>query len=178
LIYRGLFYTLTCVNRGESRLPESPFSLAEARDICIAPYLAREQRREAVGAAQAEAEARRSAGVCWSGLGAGPSRPVRTAKEVRAAAEAALARAADFAESPRGQFLLALRRLESLGYAAQTEAARAAFARGFADPDRPACPAEIGAALGALARIEQPDARQACLALAELLSGALGMAAE
>jgi hypothetical protein len=159
-------------------MPESPFSLKDAREICLAPYLDDARRREAARQADTRAEAERASGVSWSGLGARPSRPPRTADEIRADAEAALARATAFAESPRGRFLLAVRALEQLGYAAQAEAARAAFARGFADPDRPACPAAIGAALTTLARIAQPDARQACLALAELLSGSLGLAAE
>ena len=159
-------------------MPESPFSLEDAREICLAPYLDAARRREAARHAEARAEADRSAGVSWSGLGARPSRPPRTPEEIRVDAEAALARATAFAESPRGRFLLAVCALEQLGYAAQAETARAAFARGFADPDRAACPAAIGAALTALARIAQPDARQACLALAELLSGSLGLAAE
>jgi hypothetical protein len=159
-------------------LPDTRFSLDHARDICLAPYVARERRLEAARASGAREEARRSAGVSWSGLGAEPSRAPRGPDEIRAAAEAALARAADFATSPRGRFLLALRALENRGYAAQAEAARAAFARGFADPDRPACPAEIGVGLAALARIATSDARSACLALADLLNGALALAAE
>ena len=65
-----------------------------------------------------------------------------------------------------------------MGYVAQADRARAAFTRGFADPEQPACPAEIGTALATLARLSPPDARQACLALAELLSSSLKMAAE
>lgn len=159
-------------------MPDFPFSLQDAHEICLAPYLTEARRREAAREAEAQAEAARGSGVSWSGLGERPSRAPRTPDEVRADAEAALARAAAFAESPRGRFLLAVRALEQLGYAAQAEKARAAFARGFADPDRPACPAAIGAALTALARIDQPDARKACLALADLLSGSLGLAAE
>lgn len=158
-------------------MPEPRFRLDDVREICVAPYLAQELRREAVRTADRETEARRGAGVSWSGLGAEPSRPPRSPEEIRAGAEAALARAATFAASPRGRFLLALRALENDGYAAQAEAGRAAFARGFADPDRAACPAEIGAALAALARVSQPAAHDACRALAELLSGSLGLAA-
>jgi hypothetical protein len=158
-------------------LPDAPFNLDDARDICLAPYLAREHRREAVQEACVREEARRSAGVAWSGLGGETSPSPRTTGEIRAAAEAALARAAAFAESPRGRFLLAVRELEKQGHAAPAEAARSAFARGFAAPERPACPAEIIAALAALARIG-PQAHDACRALAELLGAALGMAAE
>lgn len=154
------------------------FSLHDAKDICLAPYLAQEQRREAARQADDDAEARRYAGVAWSGLGTQPTRAPRTPQEIRAAAESALARAAAFAESPRGRFLLNLRILDQLGYAAHAERARAAFARGFADPERPACPSEIGAALAVLARLDPPEAREACLALAELLTDALKLAAE
>ena len=160
-------------------MPESPFSLRDVREICLAPYLDEARRREAARQSEARAEAERAGGVTWSGLAAArPSRPPRSPEEIRADAEAALQRAMAFAESPRGRFLLAVRALEQQGYAAQAEKARAAFARGFADPDRPACPAAIGQALTALARIGQPDARHACLALADLLSGSLGLAAE
>jgi hypothetical protein len=155
-----------------------PFGIDDAREICLAPYLDATRRREATRLAQARAEADLAGGVAWSGLSTEPSRPPRTAAEMRADAEAALSRATAFAESPRGRFLLNLRALEQLGYAAQAEAARAAFARGFADPDRPACPAEIGGALKVLARLEPPQARGACIALADLLSGSLALAAE
>lgn len=159
-------------------MPIDRFSLHDAKDICLAPYLAREADRDAVRHADDEAEARRAAGVAWSGLGASPSRPPRSAADIRAAAEAALQRAAIFAESPRGRFLTNLRTLDDLGYAAQAERARAAFARGFADPDRPACASEIGVALSALARVDRPQARAACLALADLLTETLRLAAE
>src|SRR5690349_16710498 len=154
------------------------FSLHDAKDICLTPYLEEERLREAVRRGCDAAEAGRGAGVTWSGLGASPSRPPRTAGQIRSAAEAALERATAFAKSPRGRFLLGLRALDQLGYAAHAEQARAAFARGFADPDRPACPSEIGVALSVLARIERPEARSACLALAELLTDSLKLAAE
>jgi hypothetical protein len=159
-------------------MTQRPFGIEDAREICLAPYLDAAQGREAARHAQAHTEAERAGGVAWSGLSATPSRSPRTAAEIRADAEGALARATAFAESPRGRFLLGLRALDQLGYAAQAETARAAFARGFADPDRPACPAEIGAALTVLARLEPAAARSACLALAELLSGSLAVAAE
>jgi hypothetical protein len=159
-------------------MPSDHFSLLDAKDICLSPYLAQERGREAARQASDAAEAGRSAGVAWSGLGVLPSRAARTADEIRAAAEAALHRAAAFAESARGRFLLSLRALDQLGYTADAERARAAFARGFANPDRLACPSEIGVALTVLARLDQPAARAACLALAELLTDALKLAAE
>ena len=154
------------------------FSLRDATDICLTPYLAQEHRREAARRVSDATDAARGRGVAWSALGAQPSRPARTPEQIRAAAEAALHRAAAFAESPRGRFLFSLRALDDLGYAAHAERARAAFARGFADPDRAACPSEIGAALTVLARLERREARTACLALAELLTDALQLAAE
>jgi hypothetical protein len=160
-------------------MPVPRFDCSAAAEICLAPYLADARRRERTREAEALAAAHRASGVSWSGLaGAAPSHAPRSSAEIRADAEAALARAMAFAESPRGRFLLSVRALEQLGYAAQAEKARAAFARGFADPDRPASAAEIGCALNVLARIDQPDARHACLALADLLGASLGLAAE
>lgn len=153
------------------------FRLRDAHDI-LSPYLQREEQRDTARAVDAAREAGRCAGVAWSGLGAPPARPPRSPEEVRAAAETALARAGRFAASPRGRFLAGLRALERLGLGADCETARAAFARGFADPDRPARPAEIGAALAVLTRLERPEARNACLALVELLSSELKVAAE
>jgi hypothetical protein len=154
------------------------FTLRDAHEICLAPHLAAARRREAVRQTAEQAEGERSEGVRWSGLGAeSSSRPPRTIDEVRAEAEAEQARARAFAQSPRGRFLGAVRALEQLGCAAPAEQARAAYARGFAEPDHPACPAEIGVALTALARLAQPQARAACQALAELLAASLGLAA-
>lgn len=158
-------------------MPDHRFRLHHAEDI-LAPFLQREERRERARVEDRAEQARRSGGVAWSGLGAAPAPPPRSEDEVRAAAEAALRRAADFATTPRGRFLAGLRALERLGFAGDCETARAAFARGFADPDRPARPAEIAHALGALTRLDHPQARAACLALAELLSSELRLAAE
>jgi hypothetical protein len=159
-------------------VPEPPFSISDAHEICLAPYLDAALRREAARRTAACGEAARSAGVSWSGLGPGSAPAPRKSAEIHAEAEDALARAIAFTESPRGRFLLAVQALEKLGYAAPAEKAHSAFARGLADPGRPACPAEIGAALAILARLDEPDARAACLALAELLCGSLGLAAE
>jgi hypothetical protein len=151
-------------------------TLADVRGICLDPYLRRECAAEDARAASRAAEAERARGVNWSGLGPCPAPCARTLDEICRDAEAARARARAFAASPRGRFLSALDGLERAGLAAETAAARAAYARGFADPDRTPCPVELGRALTALAG--QPDARGACLALAELLSAALGLAAE
>jgi len=153
------------------------FALEDAGAICIAPFLRRELQLEDVRQASAAQEAARARGVAWSGLGGAPLAS-RDPDQVRLDAEAALHRARAFAETPRGRFLAGLRDLDGLGYAAQAEVARAAFARGFADPGRPACCAEIGCALNTLARLDLAPARQACLALAELLTEALKLAAE
>lgn len=158
-------------------MSDGRFSLRHAHEI-LSPYLTRERRRDDARIADAASEARRSGGVVWSGLSGAPAAARRAPDEIRAAAETALARARDFAASPRGRFLAGLRTLERLGHTAECETARAAFARGFADPDRPARPAEIGAALAVLTRLDRPEARGACLALAELLSSELKMAAE
>jgi hypothetical protein len=158
-------------------LAQPPF-LEDAHAICVTPFLRQELRREAVRQARRRAEAETGGGVSWSGLaGEISTRPPRGPEEIRADADAALARAAAFAHSARGRFLRSVRALERLGCVAEAETGLNAFARGFADPDRPACPAEIGVALTALARIERPEARQACLALAELLRETLDLAA-
>jgi hypothetical protein len=154
------------------------FSFRDAGEICLAPYIGDEQRRDAARQAADRAESQRASGVAWSGLGPTPPRRGRTPDEIRAAAEAALARAETFATSPRGRFLQCLNGLQQQGHAAPVETARAAFARGFADPDRPACPAEIGAALAALGRLDRAESRRACQALTELLMGEMRLAAE
>jgi len=154
----------------------SRLTLADVQAICLQPFLLREQAAEHARAASREAEAERARGVRWSGLGPHPAPCARTLEEIRRDAQAAQVRAQAFAASPRGRFLSALEGLERTGCAAPAAQARAAYARGFADPLRPPCPAELGRALTALAG--QPGAREACLALAELLSSALGLAAE
>jgi hypothetical protein len=153
------------------------FSLKEVRGICVDRFHERELAAEQARLDSRRAEAARARGVRWSGLSATPAPEARTSEQICLDADTARARAAAFAESPRGRFLADLAALEALGYRQEPEAARAAYARGFADPDRPACPAELGCALTALARIDQPQARGACLALAELLFSAVGLAA-
>jgi hypothetical protein len=154
------------------------FTFEMAAEICVAPFVERERRAEAARLSAAEGEAARAAGVGWSGLGPDPAR-LRSPDEVRADALAACARAQAFAESPRGALLLALRALQDLGWAAQAEAARAAFARGFADPGRPPRLEELACALAILGPIDHAQARAACRALAILLGGpALACAAE
>lgn len=153
-----------------------PFGFADARAI-LEPYLAQAQQRETARLADARREAERGAGVAWSALGPEAPGRRRTRDELRDEARAALARDQAFAGSPRGRFLASLRALEELGYGSAAERARAAFTRGFADPERTACPAEIGTALTALARLDRAEARAACMALSELLIGALTTAA-
>jgi hypothetical protein len=159
-------------------MPERPFTSKDAYEICLAPFLDAAWSREDARAADARAEAPRNGGVRWSGLSLAPACAARTADEIRREAEAALARREAFESSARGRFLQAVRALESSGHAAPAAQARAAYDRGFADPGRAACPAEIGVALSALARLDQPQAHAACVALSELLAGSLGLAAE
>jgi hypothetical protein len=150
-------------------LSRDRFTLIDAAGICLPPFLAREEQRETCRQLQATREARRAAGVRWSGLSPDPPAPTRSPEMIRADAEAALARAASFAASPRGRLLHSLAALSAAGAAPQAEGARSAFARGFADPGRPACPAEIGCALDAIGRLALPQARHACRALSDLL---------
>jgi len=159
-------------------MAQNRFTLENAAAICVAPYLAREARLEAARNREGRRAAARAAGVAWSGMGETKPPPARTVEQVRADAEAACLRAAAFADSPRGRFLENLRELERLGEVGPAEAARAAYARGFADPELAASPAELAAALGALAGLSRPPARAACLALAELLAATLRTAAE
>ena len=154
-----------------------PFRFADACEI-LAPYLVRAYEREAVRQADARREADRTSGVTWSGFASDIDKAARSAQQLREEAAAALDAAQAFALSPRGRFLASLETLEQSGHGAAAERARAAFARGFSDPQRRPCPAEIGTALTALARLEAPDARDACVALSELLTVALSAAAE
>jgi hypothetical protein len=152
-------------------------TLDDIQDICLARFMRRETQAEQVRRASHDVDLLRAQGVGWSGLAPSPA-PARSADEIHRDARTAHERARAFAADPRGRFLAALTNLEKLGFAKETAAARAAYARGFSDPAAPACPGEIGCALTALARLAAPDARTACLALAELLGASLGLAAE
>lgn len=145
------------------------FDFTDAAEIATAPFLARELRAEAAHAADAAAEAGRSGGVSWSGMGAA-ARAGRTQDQIHADAEAAAARAAAFAATPRGRFLVALRELSELGYGVEAEKARACYSRGFASADRAPCSTEVGRAIAALVEINHPDARAAVAALGGLLT--------
>jgi hypothetical protein len=154
------------------------FTLEDAGAICVTPFLRREQEAEQANRLAAARQARAERGVTWSGLGAAPVRSGRSAEQVRADAEASRRRAAAFAGSVRGRFLQSLQALEGAGQFGPAETARAAFRRGFADARQPASCVEIVCALAPLVRLEGSAARGACLALAELLTSALAMAAE
>ncbi len=78
---------------------------------------------------------------------------------------------AAFAATPRGRFLAALRGLEGL-YDPEVARARAAYARGFADPNRAPIASEVGYAIRVLGEIRVPDARRAIAALADILEDA------
>jgi len=173
LTFDGIFYTVL-ESIGRHHLP--PFRFPDAREI-LTPYLDQARRREIVRQAEAEREARRASGVGWSGMVAATASPPRSDGELQEEAQAALASSQAFAASPRGRYLSSLSALEAHGHATAAGRARAAFDRGFANPDQAACPAEIGVALAALARLETPHARAACLVLSELLVVALGAAA-
>lgn len=153
-----------------------PFRFANACEI-LTPYLDQARKRETARHAAARREADRTSGVTWSGMAHESGKP-RGEQQLREEAVAALEAAQAFALSPRGRFLASLQALEQSGHGAAAARARAAFARGFADPQRPACPAEIGAALTAIARLDTPQARAACVILSELLTCALNLAAE
>jgi len=169
-----MFYTVFVSQSGGGL---GTFRFADAREI-LAPHLAEAHRREAVRRSADRREAERTSGVAWSGMGAPAPAPPRNPASLKSEAAAALASARAFALGPRGRLLDCLERLEQAGCSGAVERARAAFARGFADPDRLACPAEIGVALTALARLERPESRSACVALSELLAASLGCAAE
>lgn len=155
-----------------------------AREICVEPYLTREEDRERVRIAAHRHEADRSRGVCQSGMSPDPIRR-RTPAEIHADAIAAQAQAAAFAQSPQGRFLMAVRHLETLGYGREAEKCRACMDRGFMSDRTPANSFEIGRAEITLLRIDpsddlaRPHVLEAVLALAELLTaGSIKMAAE
>ena len=150
-------------------------TLTDVSEICLQPFLQREHAVEATRIAAAEAEAARSRGVSWSGFAVEPHRR-RDAEAIGRDARVARDQTRAFAVSPQGRFLACLDELE-IDWPKETAAARAACARGFSDPAGQPCAAEIGCALSALARLDAPAARTACLVLAGLLGAALGVAA-
>lgn len=154
------------------------FTFQDASEICLAPFLAEERRREAAWRETRRSEARRASGVSWSGMGPHPAPDDRGEAELQAAAGAAMIRAQVWRQSARGRFLQKLKALEALGFVEAAETARAAFARGFAAPGQAVAAAEVGVALNALGRIGRPQAREACLALSDLLAEELRSAAE
>lgn len=158
-------------------MPIESFRFADACEV-LAPYLLFAHKREAVRQAEVRREADRTRGVSWSGLASDIDQAARSAQQLQEEAMAALDAAQAFALTPRGRFLARLEALAQSGHAAAAERARAAFARGFADPQRPACAAEIGTALSIIARLDAPEAREACVILSELLVVALSLAAE
>lgn len=138
--------------------------------IPLAPYLERERAKDATRKEQAEREARRGRGVCWSGLNGPATFEPRSDAEIVAAANRAMTISERFAHSSRGRFMTAIANIQRAGvYAYDAEIARKAYSRGFADPNRPICTHEIGVALEALAAIPGADANEARQALAELL---------
>lgn len=135
----------------------------------LEPFLAREELRRDIWARHHAVEVHRVSGVHYSGTEPSSwSEP--TDAEIRARAAAEQARAAAWAQSPRGRFLEALRGLEDGGgYAAEVDKVRSAYSRGFASPDRPASPKEVGVALAIIAPINTHDARMAIEAIGLIL---------
>lgn len=141
----------------------APFKLYTDEEL--APYLARERRKEDAKRAHHQREVERS-----RGLSDYIERPdYRSEPQIMVDAMAALDRDRAFKASPRGRYLAALAGLDQLGYAAEAERARQAYRRGFEDDRYPVNPREIGCALTILNPIAGQDARDARDALAELL---------
>lgn len=98
----------------------------------LAPFLERERAIEHQRQTLQLVEARRHAGVTWSGLSA-PCPPARTEAELRQAAEAGLAFQRAWNAAPQGAFLTAVAAIQRACEAAHTasERARSGAARGL-----------------------------------------------
>jgi len=137
----------------------------------LAPYVVRELSREEVRRRAHEAEARRTSGVCYGGEVRSPF-PGRSDAEIQTDAHKAYQRNMDFASSPRGRFLLALRELEQVGFSAEAEKVRNAYSRGMADERKTPALGAVSVAMKTLIEINHSDARAALVALAEILAAA------
>lgn len=119
------------------------------------------------------ADARR--GAIWGAETSIPAMP--SDGEIRAEAEFAAAQRIAFRATPKGRFVAAVAQLESGGgYGAECEAARCCYRRSFAGDEISA--EGVGRAIHILAVIPHQEARDAVLALSQLLmSPALAKAA-
>lgn len=147
----------------------STFTLSDAADVALAPYLDREVLREDVRRRHYDADVGRSRGVCFSGMGPSPFQP-RTEDQIRHDAEAACQKAEAFKVSPRGIFLSALKGIEQMpSHEYDAERLRSLLARDLSDDRQPLNVAAVGSALAILNEIPGRDARKAIDALAEML---------
>lgn len=144
--------------------------LPTAFAITESPFFAAELRAEEVRIA--DHKRNHQPGVSWSGMGSEPFKAMTVGDLIRNA-EIARQRAEDFANSPRGAFLKAVKGIEQLpSFEADAERLRALFNRSLADDRQPVNVKAVGAALVILTSVPGKDARSAVDALAELLMGA------
>lgn len=140
-----------------------------ASEITESPYFAAELKREEARIADHKREAQRTGGVCQSGTGVDAFK-ANTIGDLIRNAEIARQRAEDFARTPRGIFLNALKGVEQMPtYEYDAERLRALYSRDLANADAPLNTKAVGAALAILNEIPGKDARRAIDALAELL---------
>lgn len=138
----------------------------------LAPYLARERRRDETNVVAFERRAARTSGVSFGGMQdySGPPAP-RSDAEIEAAARDEMAKQLKWAASPRGRYYRACLALRRAGYEHTADRVIAAYSRGFADASREPCPIEINSAMKDLLSVPPNDsaaahpAAVACLAL-------------
>jgi hypothetical protein len=94
----------------------------------------------------------------------------RTEVELRAEAEAEVARSNAFRASPRGRFIKSVNQLLELGYSVEWNELLSIYSRSLTDLREPLNHKAVGRALAILAPINHSDARAATAALADLLA--------
>jgi hypothetical protein len=94
----------------------------------------------------------------------------RSDEDVRAEAEAEVARSNAFRASPRGRFIKSVNELLELGYSVEWNELLSIYSRSLTDLRAPLNHKAVGKALAILAPINHSDARAATAALADLLA--------
>lgn len=132
-------------------------------DIVLTPYLHTARNREDVRRRAHEEEAKRSSGVCFSGMGPGVFRPLSD-EALIVEARGHLA----FADGPRGHFVKSLRKLER-DYPAEAYQLTGVWCRDLADERQPLNVRAVAVAMLILNKLSGFDAEDARDALCELV---------
>lgn len=145
--------------------PTSPtsFAFTDAADI-LAPYIAKERRRDETELARFSTEARRTRGLSFH---VGDPPRMRSDEELAAAAQKALEARKAREQSPRGRLHKAICELELLGWGEEAYRLRTLYDQGVSALGMPRRTA--GAMLAILNKINHSEARSAVEAIAEML---------